>query len=49
MVKYALEKMNLNGSVFAYGDNVIAPLKIPKSMLENKFSGNYDGMLLYFK
>jgi len=49
MVRYALAKLGLEGSVFSYGDNVIAPLKIPEKILTKGFDNNYDKLLLTIK
>ena len=34
--------MKLSGSVFSYGDNVIAPLQIPKKFIQEKFRNFYN-------
>ncbi len=57
MVKYAIEQgveiengkiLKLDGSVFSYGDNVIAPLKISKKdWKRNNFTQNDYQDLLY--
>ena len=50
MVKYAFNTFpyfSLEDSVFSYGDNVIAPLKIHKSELKEE--GAYDKLLLKIK